>query len=63
MSGANILAEWLKESFVHSTKKYNEQISFDFGITQTAEDLSAVYENIHDALKSSEYSNKIEIEV
>jgi CPA1 family monovalent cation:H+ antiporter len=62
MSGANVLATRLKEYFIKQAQHYSSEISFEFGITQTTQTLSMLYENIYDALKRAEYSNKIEIE-
>jgi len=63
ITGANILAGRLKKSFIKSAQKYHKDIDFDFGVTHGGDSLSTIYENINDALKRSEYSNKIEIEV
>ncbi|MEA2029016.1 MAG: diguanylate cyclase, partial [Campylobacterota bacterium] len=63
ITGANILAGRLKKSFIKSSQKYHKDIDFDFGVTHGSDSLSTIYENINDALKRSQYSNKIEIEV
>jgi len=65
ISGANILAGRLKKAFLKKSHNYSDKVSFDFGITHTTDidTLSSIYENIQDALKKSQYSNKIEIEV
>jgi len=63
MSGANILSGRLKESFIKHAQAYHKDINFEFGLTHKADSIATIYENIHDALKRSAYSNKIEIEV
>ncbi len=65
LSGAAILAERLEKDF----KEYNAQSShnliFEFGITASGEMESreTLFEKIEDALNSSKYTKKIEIEI
>ncbi len=65
LSGAAILAERLEKDFKEYTMRTSHNLVFEFGITASSEMESreTLFEKIEDALNSSKYTKKIEIEI